>query len=293
MNSYSYYITVSLLGSFFLILFLLFSASYFDFLPHPYNKVYMDCIGSPPAAPLLKSWLAKPVAQSCTQEQLFLLGTDPAGRDILSRMIKSVESYFLPALLSIFLSLVGGLLIGIGKGYPNRLKIKEFCHWISEVIDSIPGFIVVLFVIALFKPSIFVIMAVVGVMNIPKFSSQIAERIIELKKQEFVLALKSFGASWQRIVFYHMIYLHSVPLLLFQVALGMVQAIIYETTLSYLGIGVQEPLPSLGNMVALGKDYFFQGKYWISTLPALAISFNVLLLYFLARLIERNVRRVE
>ncbi len=260
--------------------------SHYGELPRRYNKMHLDCINQPPAHPFFKNLLSSNKSTSCSKEsaQQFLLGTDPAGRDILSRVLKSIDSYFFPAILSVLISLFGGILIGVGKSYPENMAIRSLSSFITDVIETIPGFVLVLFVIALYKPNIWTILLVVGVLNIPKFSAQIADQINYLKKQDFVDALTCFAASFWRILGYHLLYLHCRFLILFQMCLAFIQALIYETSLSYLGIGIQEPLPSLGNMVAIGKDYFFRGNYWISGIPALAICLCVILFYLLAAL---------
>jgi peptide/nickel transport system permease protein len=106
-------------------------------------------------------------------------------------------------------------------------------------------------------------------------------RIASLRKRSYIEAAVALGLSPARIVLYHVLWLQGRGLLLVQATLGMAEAILIETSLSYLGFGVQEPTPSWGNMVALGKDYFFRGELWVSTAPALAILLAVLGLHLL------------
>ena len=210
-----------------------------------------------------------------------IFGTDYLGRDIFSRIVKGTEAFFIPGIISITISTVIGLLLGILSGYYPRYFSKIIFYFLN-IIDSIPRLIFILIIIVLFNPSIYLIMVFVGVTSIPKFSSYIKTKVELLKNQRFIESCQALGLSQTTIIFKHIVWLFSKSILIIHATLGMGEAILIETSLSYLGIGVQEPVPSWGNMVAMGKDFFFQGKFWLSNIPAAVILVTIMGLYLLS-----------
>ncbi|MFW6180435.1 MAG: ABC transporter permease [Spirochaetota bacterium] len=207
-------------------------------------------------------------------------GTDSLGRDIFSRIVMGTESFFLPGLLSILVATSCGLLLGIVTGlYPRYFSGIIF--YLLNILDSIPRFIFILIIIVLLRPSIYLVMVFVGVTSIPKITAYIKAKVELLKKQRFIEAGKALGLAQPTIIFKHIVWLSSKSVLIIHATLGMGEAILIETSLSYLGIGVQEPMPSWGNMVAMGIDFFFQGKVWLSTIPAVTILVTIMGLYLL------------
>lgn len=210
-----------------------------------------------------------------------IFGTDYLGRDIFSRIVKGTEAFFVPGIISITISTVFGLLLGIISGYYPRYFSKIIFYFLN-IIDSIPRLIFILIIIVLFNPSIYLIMVFVGVTSIPKFSFYIMTKVELLKNQRFIESCRALGLSQATIIFKHIVWLFSKSILIIHATLGMGEAILVETSLSYLGIGVQEPAPSWGNMVAMGKDFFFQGKFWLSNIPAAVIMVTIMGLYLLS-----------
>jgi peptide/nickel transport system permease protein len=209
-----------------------------------------------------------------------LFGTDFLGRDIFSRIVKGTEAFFLPGLLCIAISTLFGLGFGILAGYYPRYCARAV-FYILNIVDSIPRFIFILIIIILFNPSIYVIMVFVGITSIPKTASYIKAKVELLKKNRFMEASRALGLSQTTIIFKHIIWIYSKTVLIIQATLRMGESVLIETSLSYLGIGVQEPVPSWGNMVAMGKDFFFQGKMWLSAVPAVTILMTIMGLYLL------------
>lgn len=281
-KSLFFYVWITFIGS----LFLMGLYGEYGQRSNRYNQMNLSCINQPPAWPLVnhlltkKNYVAPSNSCSVADQRSCGLGTDSAGRDILSRLLRSFSNFFFPALITVFVSLLGGLLLGIVKGYGESKSWQVVAGLVSDVIETIPGFLWVLFLIALFKPSVFLLLLTVGFLNIPKFGALVAEKLIYFKQHDFVLVLKQQGASFFRIVFKHILWRNCRSLFFLQVNLSFIQALIYETSLSYLGIGIQEPHPSYGNMVAQGKDYFFRGEYWMASLPALVIM-GLTLIFFL------------
>ncbi|HYA94352.1 MAG TPA: ABC transporter permease [Thermodesulfobacteriota bacterium] len=209
-----------------------------------------------------------------------LLGTDFMGRDILSRLIVGIQAYFLPGLLAILIALCFGTGFGVLVGYRSE-KFDTGITYFTNLVDSFPRLVLILLVIAAFKPDIYYIMLVVGLTNVPVVASLVKGKIQFLKQKNFIEADIALGLPTRIIIFRHILWHHCRSLLIIQATLGMAEAILIETSLSYLGFGVQEPTPSWGNMVQSGANYFMQGKFWPSTAPALAILFTILAFHLL------------
>jgi len=209
-----------------------------------------------------------------------LLGTDFMGRDILSRLIVGIQAYFLPGLLAILIALCFGTGFGVLVGYRGE-KFDTGITYFTNLVDSFPRLVLILLVIAAFKPDIYYIMLVVGFTNVPVVASLVKGKIQFLKQKNFIEADIALGLPTRIIIFRHILWHHCRSLLIIQATLGMAEAILIETSLSYLGFGVQEPTPSWGNMVQSGANYFMQGKFWPSTAPALAILFTILAFHLL------------
>lgn len=203
------------------------------------------------------------------------LGTDFVGRDLLARIMLGTQAFFLPGLLSVSVSLLFGALFGVLAGFwPERFATP--IGLVLQSLESLPKLVLVLLVIALFRPEIYLILLVVGITNIPAAAELLRARIAVLRRKSYIEAALALGLHPARVILKHVLWLHGRGLVLVLASIGMGEAILIETSLSYLGFGVQEPTPSWGNMVALGKDYFFRGELWISTAPAAAILLTVL-----------------
>jgi peptide/nickel transport system permease protein len=204
-----------------------------------------------------------------------LLGTDFVGRDILSRLIVGIQAYFLPGLLAIGIALMLGTLLGVLAGYCAG-RIDTAITYAANLIDSFPRLVLILLIVAAFKPDIYYIMLVVGLTKVPVVLSLIKVKIQFLKEKNFIEAAIAIGLKSRVIILKHILWYNCRTVLIIQATLGMAEAILIETSLSYLGFGVQEPTPSWGNMVQAGANYLMQGKFWPSTAPALAILITIM-----------------
>jgi peptide/nickel transport system permease protein len=204
-----------------------------------------------------------------------LLGTDFLGRDLQSRLILGIQAYFLPGLLAIAISVAGGAVLGVLAGYKGGW-LDTVITYFDNLIDSFPRLVLILLVIAAFKPDIYYVMVVVGITGMPATAGLIAGKIAFLRQKSFIEAAHALGLPARAVILKHILWLNCRALLVIQATLGMAEAILVETSLSYLGFGVQEPTPSWGNMVQAGANYFLQGNFWPSTAPALAILATIL-----------------
>jgi peptide/nickel transport system permease protein len=204
-----------------------------------------------------------------------LLGTDYMGRDMLSRLILGIQAYFLPGLMAIAIALFFGTVFGVLAGYRGG-RFETVTTYITNLLDSFPRLVLILLVVAAFKPDIYYIMLVVGITNVPVVAKLIKGKIQFLRWKNFIEAATALGLSDSAIILKHILWYNCRSILIIQATLGMAEVILMETSLSYLGFGVQEPTPSWGNMVQSGANYFMQGRFWPSTAPALAILFTIL-----------------
>src|SRR6266702_4813902 len=178
-------------------------------------------------------------------------------------------------LLAITISVVGGSVLGILAGYRGGW-FDTIITYFDNLLDSFPRLVLILLVIAAFKPDIYYVMVVVGITGMPVIANLIAGKIAFLRQKSFIEAAHALGLPAHTVILKHILWLNCRALLVIQATLGMAEAILVETSLSYLGFGVQEPTPSWGNMVQAGANYFLQGKFWPSTAPALAILATIL-----------------
>jgi peptide/nickel transport system permease protein len=229
----------------------------FELLPHDPQEINMELL------------LASPATEG------HILGTDFMGRDIQSRLIMGIQAYFLPGLLAISISLCGGIVLGVLAGYGGG-KTSTVITYFTNLIDSFPKLVLILLVVAAFKPDIFYIMVVMGITGIPAVATSIANKIHFLVQKNFIEAAIALGLRTRVIIIKHILWYNCRALLIIHATIGMGEAILLETSLSYLGFGVQEPVSSWGNMVQSGANYFLQGNFWPSTAPALAILFTIL-----------------
>jgi peptide/nickel transport system permease protein len=203
------------------------------------------------------------------------LGTDFLGRDLQARLILGIQAYFLPGLVAITISLVGGSVLGILAGYRGG-SLDTLITYFANLLDSFPRLVLILLVIAAFKPDIYYIMVVVGITGMPVIANLVAGKIAFLRQKSFIEAAHALGLPAHTVILKHILWFNCRAALVIQATLGMAEAILVETSLSYLGFGVQEPTPSWGNMVQAGANYFLQGNFWPSTAPALAILATIL-----------------
>ncbi len=202
-----------------------------------------------------------------------LLGTDDLGRDVLSRMIYgswiSLSVGFVAVGIATFIGMILGALSGYYSGWIDRIIMRFI-----DIMLSIPTFFLILAVIAFIGPSIWNIMIVIGVTSWMGVARLVRAEFLSLKEREYVLAAKAIGASNFRIIFRH-IMVNSLAPVLVSAVLGVAAAVLVESALSFLGIGVQPPTPSWGNILTLGKDNI-EIAWWLSVFPGLAILITVL-----------------
>lgn len=207
-----------------------------------------------------------------------LMGTDQAGRDIFSRVLYGARTSLSIGIVTVLLGLVIGVSLGAISGYVGGW-VDEVIMRIVEIFMSVPGIVMALALVSVLGPSLPSIILALSIRRITQFSRIARGSVLSVKSQDYVTACHALGMSNIRIVFGHVLPNCIGPIIvLASVLLGNV--ILTEATLSFLGMGIQEPTPSWGTMIAKGNEYLTFAP-WISLFPGgflflTMIAFNLL-----------------
>lgn len=201
------------------------------------------------------------------------LGTDQLGRDVLSRIIWGGRISLLVGLVAVGIATFIGVFLGAMAGYYGGWLDSVIMRFV-DIMLCFPTLFLILAVVALLEPSIWNIMAVIGATSWMGMARLIRAEILTIKERDYILAARALGVSHARIIWRHIVPNAMAPVLV-AATLGVAGAILTESALSFLGIGVQPPTPSWGNILTAGKDNI-EVAWWLSFCPGMAILITVL-----------------
>lgn len=203
-----------------------------------------------------------------------IMGTDRAGRDVYSRLIKGGQVSLAAGFAAVVIVMTIGTALGAVAGFFGGIVDAVIMRF-TDILLSIPLILLLITAASLFQPSLRTTIIVIGVSSWPGAARLIRGQFLQLKGQEFVTAARSMGASPMRIMFRH-IFPNSLAIIIVEATLWLSYAILLEASLSYLGLGVQIPTPSWGNMLQDGQRELLFGAWWLTVFPGLAIFLTVL-----------------
>jgi dipeptide transport system permease protein len=228
--------------------------------PYSPNEQYTDAV--------LKAPSLQPVGG-----HVFLLGTDPVGRDVLSRLIHGTRLSLAIGLVSVGLSLTGGIVLGLLAGF-FRGSVEFLIMRLMDIMLALPSLLLAVAVVAILGSGLMNAMYAIAIVMLPHFVRLTRAAVIGEMGKDYVAASRLAGAGTARLMFDTVLPNCTAPLIV-QTTLGFSSAILDAAALGFLGLGAQPPTPEWGSMLASALE-FIQSAWWVVTLPGLAILVSVL-----------------
>ena len=252
-----------------------------SFLPHKTILLTGSCIGL-----LLLAAIAAPIISPYDPLQIDLahikespgtahwMGTDRLGRDVLSRVVYGARFSLSISIIATVVSLGLGMLAGLVAGYAGG-KIESVCTMVIDVFLAFPSLLLAIGISVLMPPGTVSTIIALCLVGWAPFARLFKGMVLALKESVFVDASRAIGCSASRILFYHLLP-HCLPVAVVAASLKVGGFMLSESALSFLGLGVQPPLPTWGNMVSLSRSYLPYAP-WTVLFPGLAIAVTVML----------------
>ena len=199
-------------------------------------------------------------------------GTDNFGRDVFSRAMVGARFTLLVSVSTVLLAAVISIILGLVCGYAGGM-LDEIVMRVIDAINSFPSILIALVMVSILNYGKLTIIPALVIMFIPSFTRIVRTGTLQYKNADFVLSNKVFGDSDVRILFVHILP-NIYPLLLSSVVIGLSNAILAESSMSYLGLGIQPPIPSWGRMLKEAQDIIFSTP-WAALAPGLMIVVTI------------------
>lgn len=222
-------------------------------IPYSYSEYDLDSIVMPPSAD-------------------HIMGTDEQGRDLASRMIHGARVSMLVGLIAVFIYVTIGIIVGALAGYYGGV-VDIVVSRIIEIMMCFPTFFLILTILALWGPSLLSVMVVIGITAWTGVARIVRGEFLRLREMEFVMAARAMGASDIWIMLRHILPNAMAPVLV-TATFGIASTILVESSLSFLGFGVQPPTPSWGDILSQSRD-FMDFAWWLTFFPGFAIFITI------------------
>ncbi|ACB86336.1 ABC transporter permease [Natranaerobius thermophilus] len=207
-----------------------------------------------------------------------ILGTDNVGRDIFTRILYGTRISLFVGITSVVVAGIIGVTLGLIAGYFGGI-VDNIIMRVVDAFLAIPNILLILVILAVFGPSLWTVIGVLGATNWVVYARMIRGEVLSVKEQEYVKASKTIGTKNTAIIFKHILP-NVMSTFIVISTLRVATTIILEASLSFLGLGIQPPQVSWGGMLSDGRDYLATA-WWISTFPGIAITITVLGIIFL------------
>lgn len=243
----------------------------------------ISAIWAPLLAPYDPIWqerserLLPPLATGETSGKFYVLGTDSLGRDILSRIIHGSRISIVIGFASVAISTPVGVLLGLLAGYTNK-HIDDIIMRLADIQLAFPFILLAMVIVSVLGQSILNLVLVLAISGWVIYARVVRGQVLRLREMEFIQAAESIGSSTSRVLTRHMLPNVLTPVIVL-FTFGLASMILLESSLSFLGLGVQPPTPSWGGMLNESRNYIASAP-WVSVMPGIAIMMTVLSVNF-------------
>lgn len=217
-----------------------------------------------------------------------LLGTDDLGRDLLSCILYGVGISLLIGFTVVLLSALSGTLLGMICGLAGGL-IDTIIMRIVDIILAFPGILLAIALVSFFQQGIVTLVLALTLCGWVSYARIVRGEVLKYKQKEFILAARSYNASFARIIFHHLLPI-TLPLIVVQASLGISGVILAESSLNFLGIGLDPRIPTLGQLIDAGRNHIFD-RPGLIVIPGAVLFFIIIAFNFIGEGLRKKFTR--